>query len=68
MTQKEPITLLGRHTTVANGDSHYEGYNGSQAVRKFTITRTNTTGNPSIYHLHAKHYMIHHPGQQTEAE
>ena len=69
MTQGEPITLLGRCNTLANGDGYYERYNGKQAVSESTNTRKNTaTRNPSAHHLHLECHTIFHPGKQTEAE
>ena len=43
MTQKQSPTFLGRHTTLANRDGHYKGYNRNKAVSKFTNTKTGTT-------------------------
>ena len=69
MTKGEPTTFLGRHTTLANGDSHYKGYNGNQVVSEFINTRTNTTArNLSTHHFHLKNHKIHHPDKQIKAK
>ena len=67
MAQKEPLTLIGRCTMLANRDSHYKGYNRNKAVSKFTNTKTDTmTGNPRTCHFHFKHYQKCYSGKQTE--
>ena len=67
MTQKEPTTLLGRCTTVANRDSHYKGYDRHQAANKSANTGTNkTTINSTTLHLNSKCHMIHYPSKQQK--
>ena len=41
MTQKEPTTLVGRCTTLANGDGHYKRCNRNQVASEFTTLGLN---------------------------
>ena len=65
--QKEPLTFLGRCTTLANRDGHYKRYNRNKAGSKITNTKTDTARrNPSTCHFHCKHHQICYSGKQVE--
>ena len=69
MTQEDPITILGEHTTMVNRDSHSEEDKRNQAMIRPTCPRTDKSiGNFSTHHLHPECYIIHHPSIQTETK
>ena len=61
---RQPITLPGRFTKMANRHNYHKTYMGNQAMCKQTDTGTDqTTEDSSPCHIHPKYHKVHHPSK-----